>query len=237
MLQRCSKSLAQGLAIAAIVSVAEIISSVPAYALTITQYTFGPNSGPSVVTPTIIDANVTATNVSAGAGSLSPINFNGENYGYYTRSGTITNVAQAVSNNSYFTFAVSPNSGNSLSLNFLSLSARDSSTPSTVSIFLRSSLDGFTNNIGTVQAVTTGFPTFSTYNFNLTAPAYQNITSNVTFRVYGYDANGVAFDVDNVTLDGVVIPTPVPFVFSPLPGLIVAWGARMMGRRRQRSQA
>jgi hypothetical protein len=108
---------------------------------------------------------------------------------------------------------------------------------------LRSSVDGFTNNLGTQVNLTTSF---NTYSFDLSSLVPQ--TGPVQFRLYGLNASGlnVWFFGENstnvagggfVALNGDITPTGGGAVSTPEPSGIVsliavgALGAASLRRR------
>ncbi|GAP93556.1 hypothetical protein [Leptolyngbya sp. NIES-2104] len=173
------------------------------------------------------------------------------NSGIYVAADVATTSAAAVTNNSFFSFTVTPTGGTLLNLNFLRFDAAFTGLPSIggqassyTSFSLRSSLDNYSSDTGGVLTTNTRSPTFSPMTFSLTAPAYQNLAAPITFRVYVFGVSysrptpprftdGAGARFDNVTLDATPI-TPVPFAFTPLPGLALAW---VTGAARQRMRS
>ena len=72
------------------------------------------------------------------------------------------------------------------------------------SFAFRSSLDSYTANIGT--------PTATGATIDLSAAAYQDVGSPITFRLYGYNAGAAAgtFSVNDFTFNGTVSLAAVP---------------------------
>ncbi|MBD2080840.1 hypothetical protein [Leptolyngbya sp. FACHB-17] len=223
-----------------------------AQALTLVQYDFGTPPGVSTMTlaPTTTAANISASNLSGGSGgnlqtgvATNPATINFGNYSAFFPVSTTS--AAAVANNSYFEFTVTLTGGSQWNLNFLSFDAsRVGSGSSYASFALRSSLNNFGSDIGGVQTTTNSFPTFSPMTFSLTAPAYQNLAAPITFRVYVFGelrldpriASPARALFDNVTLNGTPA-TPIPFAFTPLPGLALTWVTGAARRIRSHPQA
>jgi hypothetical protein len=138
-------------------------------------------------------------------------------------------------------FAVSPSAGFQVDFTDLQLNARQDENR--LDLVLRSSVDGFTSNLGTQVSLTTSF---NTYSFDLSSLAPQ--TGPVQFRLYGLNANesDVWFIGENsanvagggfVALNGDITPTGGGPVSTPEPSGIVsliavgALGAASLRRR------
>ena len=183
-----------------------------------------------------VGTNITSTGLNtAGIARLpfSPFQLGGDNGGWNT-SGTV-NTSQ------YVEFAVQPGAGFQVDFTNLQLNAKQDETR--LDLVLRSSVDGFTNNLGTQVNLTTSF---NTYSFDLSSLAPQ--TGPVQFRLYGLNANsfGVYFYAGNsanvagggfVALNGDITPTGGGAVSTPEPSGIVsliavgALGAASLRRR------
>ena len=104
----------------------------------------------------------------------------------------------------YFEFVLTPNPGYEIDfINFIYTGNRDAFFgPPPTNISIRSSLDGFTNDIGA--------PTLTGINsIDLSSSEYQNITTTITFRVYAW--GGVTpgiFGIDDFEFNGAVNPIP-----------------------------
>jgi hypothetical protein len=149
------------------------------------------------------------------------------------------NTGSTVDTSEYVEFAVQPGAGFQVDFTNLQLNAAQDSAG--LDLVLRSSVDGFTNNLGTQVSLTNSF---NTYSFDLSSLAPQ--TGPVQFRLYGLNANaaGVFFYGENsanvtgggfVALNGDITPTPT--VSTPEPSGIVsliavgALGAASLRRR------
>ena len=127
-----------------------------------------------------VGANITSTGLNtAGIARLpfSPFQLGGDNGGWNT-SGTV-NTSQ------YVEFAVQPGAG--FQVDFTNLQLNAAQTETQLDLVLRSSVDGFTNNLGTQVRLTNSF---NTYSFDLSSLAPQ--TGPVQFRLYGLNANGLS---------------------------------------------
>jgi hypothetical protein len=138
-------------------------------------------------------------------------------------------------------FAVQPSAG--FQVDFTNLQLNAAQTETQLDLVLRSSVDGFTNNLGTQVNLTTSF---NTYSFDLSSLAPQ--TGPVQFRLYGLNANGLSVYLiaDNstnvagggfVALNGDITPAGGGGVSTPEPSGIVsliavgALGAASLRRR------
>ena len=105
----------------------------------------------------------------------------------------------ALNGTSYFEFILTPNAG--YQINFISFVYHSQASGSGPNAFaFRSSLDGFTTDIGT--------PSVGGTTIDLTGVNYQGITSSITFRFYAWGASGVSetFSIDDFIFNGSVTP-------------------------------
>jgi hypothetical protein len=113
----------------------------------------------------------------------------------------------------YFYFTLRPGTGYRIDLSSFIYTGQTSGTGPT-SFALRSSVDGFVSNIGTPSATGT--------TISLSAPAYQNITSPITFMLFGWAASssGGTFSINDFNFFGNVSPlvctgTPSGITLTP----------------------
>ncbi|MFM6406037.1 MAG: PEP-CTERM sorting domain-containing protein, partial [Microcystis sp.] len=92
------------------------------------------------------------------------------------------NTGSTVNTSQYVQFAVQPGAG--FQVDFTNLQLNSSQNETQLDLVFRSSVDGFTNNLGT-QVSLTGL--FNTYSFDLSSLAPQ--TGPVQFRLYGLNAD------------------------------------------------
>jgi hypothetical protein len=143
----------------------------------------------------IDDPNITASGISRGSGltaSSGTDRFNSKSWS----TGTIDT-------SDYYTFTLDANDG--YELNFTSFDYTGAASASGPKAFeLRSSLDGFTTNIGS--------PTASGTTIDLTAAEFQHITDPIEFRLYGYSATSGSgtFSINDYTFNGTVEAVPEP---------------------------
>jgi MYXO-CTERM domain-containing protein len=138
-----------------------------------------------------------------------------------------------VATTDYFGFTVTPTVGGT-KLNLTSLTfdigrVFTGNYPVNWSVF--SSVDGFASSIAS-GSVSTGTGLLTGQNIDLSAPAYQDLTS-VEFRVAFGDGNNGANNrilLDDLTLNGSVVPEPHEYAAMAALGLLgfAAW--RRLGR-------
>jgi hypothetical protein len=147
----------------------------------------------------IVNPDISVSGIGRGAG-LYGINANNR---YDARSWSLLPVLDP---NAYFEFTITPNPGKKV--DFVSfVYAGQVSLFGPTSFAFRSSVDGFIASIGTVTA------TGSTVS--LSGAAFQNITTAITFRIYGWGAvlGTGTFSINDFTFNGIVgcaIPPVVP---------------------------
>lgn len=161
--------------------------------------TFG-NAGTETTEPSVFnDANLSATNLTFGAGITSAANVN-----RFGGSSWATSLANAISGNDYIQFIVTPTAGCSVTPTSFIFNWQTSNAVFTT-VTLRSSADGFAADIGS-QAVTTTIT-----QYTITIPGITNNPGPLTFRLYGYGGSVVGtttggFDIGsnivNVQLNG-----------------------------------
>jgi hypothetical protein len=151
------------------------------------------------------------------------------------------NTGSTVNTGQYVEFAVQPSAGFQVDFTNLQLNAQQDETQ--LDLVLRSSVDGFTSDLGTQVSLTNSF---NTYSFDLSSLAPQ--TGPVQFRLYGLNADTstlyfygensasvagggfVALNGDITATGGGAVSTPEP---SGIVGLIAvgALGAASLRRR------
>jgi hypothetical protein len=151
-------------------------------------------------------SNNTVSSASLGT-SITTGAFNGGTV-YYGEAGW---PAGSIDPNAYLEFSLTPNSGSTLSLSTMQMNIRRSTTGTAAGSgpnnwSLRSSLDGFTTDIatGVLTLVSTTTVTVSL------SSGFLNLSSPVTFRLYGYNATVSTgglnrFVYDNITVNGITL--------------------------------
>ena len=162
------------------------------------------------------DPNIAASSLTLGAGVSGAGNanrFGGNNWFNTGDTAGGSTFAQAFAGNDFIQFTVSPNAG----FNFTATSMvfswdRSASGPS--SLVLRSSLDGFGSNLGSVTGLIDSLTTGNTMSIS----GVSIVSSATTFRLYGFGGTGTAgtggFDTGssttNVVFNGSVTAVPEP---------------------------
>ncbi len=218
----------------ALACVAAVACSAPAQ---IAQYNF-PGTSTGALFASSVASNVTATD----------INFTGSGASQYTpspqrlrvtRAPGTTSASLAVTNQSYFGFELVPSSGFVLNLTSLTIDAATLAGNS--GFVVRSSLDGFSTNLSsasvTTDATSSVYPTFTT---DLSGSQFNSVAPIIRFRVYVWQSgdtipSGASF-FDNLTVNGTVVPAPVPEPTAVLGASAVALGAILRFRRQRQAR-
>ena len=119
---------------------------------------------------------------------------------------TSVSAPSAVANNDYIEFTLSAGPGLGLSLGSFTFDAARTLAAGTAGFVLRSSRDSFSTDIASL-AVAAVRPSSSSFNFDLSAPKFQNIAGPTTFRLYGYATGGVGSGIcfDDISVNGAVV--------------------------------
>ncbi|PKQ45871.1 T9SS type A sorting domain-containing protein [Confluentibacter flavum] len=157
-------------------------------------------SDPSADNPYIINQyknpNITVSGIGRGSGLITlatpPVN----RYAARTWSTGSLDV------NDFFEFKITPNSGYKIDFVSFVYTGQASST-GPINFAFRSSLDSYTANIGS--------PTATGTTIDLSGVDYQNISTSVTFRLYGWGGSSGqgSFSINDFTFNGVVSALPV----------------------------
>ena len=171
------------------------------YAQLLQWNTYG-NTGTELTEPSVFNnANITAADLTFGAGIV-PAG-NGFRFGgtsWFDSGNTVAGntLAEAIAGNNYIQFVVTPNFNYAFTpTSFVFSWGRSGTGP--LNIALRSSVDGYTANLGALTALT------SLSNGNtITISGLTNLSTATTFRLYGYGGTGVlgtgGFDMATTTL-------------------------------------
>jgi hypothetical protein len=166
------------------------------------------NLGTETTEPSVAnDVNITASNLTQGTITAAA---NGSRFGgsgWFNTGNTAggNTLAEAVAGNDYIQFVVTPNAGFTFTpTSFVFNWDRSGSGP--LNVALRSSVDGYAANLGTVTAIVASAFASNT----ITISGLTNISTATTFRIYGYGATATGgtggFDivpnVVNVQLNG-----------------------------------
>ncbi len=151
-----------------------------------------PFSSNPFTTGQTVNANITVSGIGRGSGITGNAGSNRYNAANWSTTG--------IDLNDYFEFTLIPNAG--FLINFTSFVYSGQVSSGTPTFKFRSSVDGFTADIGT--------PTTAGTTISLAAGAYQNISSSITFRFYGYNfaGTGTTYSINDFTFNGTCIPGP-----------------------------
>ncbi|GGC82818.1 hypothetical protein GCM10011508_07690 [Flavobacterium lutivivi] len=150
-----------------------------------------PNTANPYTAGQTVDPNITVSGIGRGSG-IAGSNANNR----YNANGWSTSTIDLTD---YFEFTLTPAAGYKIDFtNFVYTSQVSSGTPSHS---FRSSVDGFTSDIGT--------PSTTGTTISLSGASYQNITSSITFRFYTYGVPlaTTTFSINDFTFNGSVTTT------------------------------
>ena len=149
----------------------------------------------------ITNPNITVSGISYGAG-LTASNANDR------FNATSFTVGSSLVTDEYFEFSLTPAIGQQINLNSFYFTAERSATGPQV-LALRSSIDGFSSDIGT--------PTIPGSSVSLSAATYQNIANTITFRLYAYNTSSSTgtLSINDFFFFGTVNSAPYISSFSP----------------------
>jgi hypothetical protein len=145
----------------------------------------------------IVDSHVTASGIGRGAGVCAQTSAN-----QYAASLWATTGALDVANNDYFEWTLTPHSGYEIDFSSFVYTGVKTGVGSISTYSFRSSQDSYGTSIGAASTSAT---------ISLTAAAFQNITSPITFRLYAGGGNVTGFNVfaiNDFTFNGTVNAVP-----------------------------
>lgn len=144
----------------------------------------------------IVNANLTASGIGYATTLSALTSTNTYNIGGWTTSSTIDDTE-------YFSFALTPATGYKMSMSsFVYTGTSGSRTPRSFAFRSDANGDNFSTNIGS--------PNASGTTISLTGSAYQNLSSSISFRFYGFNAtSGSAaargYAVNDFTFNGTIL--------------------------------
>ncbi|MCB0755585.1 MAG: lamin tail domain-containing protein [Flavobacteriales bacterium] len=149
------------------------------------------------------DPNLGVSTISRGSGLTASGNGNRFN----ATSWATTSIATAVSGNDYMEFTITPNAGYGFAVTSIAVNFQRSGT-GTRELALRSSVDGYTSNIGTNFNITDN-TNVQTHTFTV---AQSTLSSAVTYRFYGWaeatgGSGGFEGTGDDIVVNGTVVST------------------------------
>lgn len=146
-----------------------------------------PNTSNPYTTGQTFDSDLTVSGIGRGTGIIGT-NANDRYNANSWNTGSLDTDA-------YFTFTLTPDSGFEIDFTSFAYTGSASGTGPT-SFAFRSSLDSFATSIGS--------PTAGGTTIALSSPTYQNITSAIEFRLYGWGASAATgtFSINDFTFNG-----------------------------------
>lgn len=152
-----------------------------------------PNSFNPYTDGQVHDPNLNVSGIGRGSG----LNGSNANNRYNASGWTI---GAQPDEQDYFEFTLQPLPGYQLNLQSFSYTAQASAS-GPVQFSFRSGLDGFLNDIGT--------PVQGGASISLSAASFQNLTTTISFRLYGYGGSSTAgtFSINDFEFTGTVTPT------------------------------
>lgn len=155
------------------------------------------------------------------------------------RGGTVATIQDAVANDEFGRFTFTVASGMQLNLSSLNIGMQITrgADDESLTVHLRSSLDGFANDIdiATLMGDSSVNVVDGTGEFDLSGAAFQGLTGTTTFQLYMVTDIGSRTDgsqyiriMPNVVLNGTVAPIPEPGSLA----LCAVGGTLLMLRRR-----
>jgi hypothetical protein len=148
-----------------------------------------PNTANPYTTGQTVSTNITVSGIGRGPN----INGNAANNRYNARDWSLA----AMDANDYFYFTLTPSAGYEIDFSSFVYTAQASGTGPTT-VVIRSSVDNYTANIGS--------PGLNSGTISLTAAAYQNVSSAITFRVYAWGGSSAAgtYSINDFTFNGTI---------------------------------
>lgn len=210
-------------------------------AAVLAEYDFTGSTGTTLdATPDFTLSGISATAISQNNLSLFGYTLVGTNPALQVRpSGTQASASPetAFTDANYFTFTVTPDVGQTISLSSLDFDAKAGFNSGVRAFYVASSVGGFTaaNVLKSDSLTGTLGTSFAGYSIDLTGAAFQNLTSAATFRFYiQADTTGRSLEFDNIVLNGTVSAVPEPAAAASLLGLAAV--AFAVSRRRRASR-
>lgn len=162
------------------------------------------DANPSLANPftagQTVNSNITVSGIGRGPGIVGTAATNRYNANTWNVAGFDAT--------KYFEFVITPNSGYLINFSSFVYAGQVSSTTPPNAFAFRTSVDGFTNNVGT--------PTATGATISLSAAGYQNISGPITFRLYAWGAasSTATFSVNDFIFNGNVIVAPPTATFT-----------------------
>ena len=162
-----------------------------------------PSSSNPFINQQVLNSNLTVSGIGFGSGLIA--NAGDDRYNLRAWS------TGALLLNDYIEFTLTPNA--SFKINFTSfVYGGTASTNGPENFVLRSSLDNYASNIASLST--------SGATVTLSSTNFQNVTTSITFRIYGYNAITATgtFSINDFTFNGYVTPASptIPIITSTL---------------------
>jgi len=220
--------------------VASFVLSAPLHAAVLSQYTFASNT----LAATTTGSGVSAGTITNGGGytlKQSGFNLGGSGpqaLGWASNQSVPGSVAEALSQNQFFTFTLTPNAGQQISLTgitFLGNAGADTALARSFELQVSTNGTDF-STIGTGTLISGGTGANATFGFSL--ESYTAITTQTKFRFVAYDvanddvtwSDGSWIRLDDITVNGTVSPIPEPSGIA-----LAALGLLGLATRRRRA--
>lgn len=164
----------------------------------------------SGVAPSTTATNITGSNIRVDLPSTSD-GINVGTLGYASDpayavlpDSTSTNAANAIANDCYVYFSLTPESGYKYSLTTLTFNAARGGGATPRGYDVRSSADAYAATLGTANLATQR-TTWTSVSIDLSGANFQDVTGTTTFRIYIYAPSNVnSIDLDDITINGTV---------------------------------
>lgn len=171
----------------------------------VVSYPFTVDTNPVISSPMVGSSVYSDTNLSS---SIIADDGFGDILEAYPSLGS-TDVASALTNNSYFTITITPTPGNVINLSQLGFDVAKGGSSDPRGYFIRSSVDGYASDL--IAEVLPSGANAAPVAKSVSLPGHTNLAS-VTFRFYLYspDPLGNSVDFRNVAFSYTPSATPVP---------------------------
>lgn len=176
--------------------------------------------------PTVVDPDVTASNLSTNNTTFAytSVVLNEPAIKVGTSVGQATaDLGTTLANSTYFSFTVTPDAGESISFDSLTLNVA-SAGPSTRSFYVFSSIDGFTTSSPLLSITYNATSSsYNQYSIDLgSLSGFSDVTTPTEFRIYIQEASGGLIYFSEMSLTGTVVPEPTSVTLLAAGGILCA---------------